>query len=42
MFPWKRLKYGNDRCFLRGPCGDVIRRTIAGRVERVVRESVKR
>jgi hypothetical protein len=37
MFTRRRLEYNNKQCFLRGPCRDVIRRTIG---TRVVRESV--
>jgi hypothetical protein len=36
------LEYSNEQCFLRGPCRDVIRMTVEARVQRVVRESVKR
>jgi hypothetical protein len=42
MFARKRLEYINELCCLRGPGLDLIRRTVGARVERLLRESVKR
>jgi hypothetical protein len=33
MLSRKQLGWNNKRCFLRGPCRDVIRRTIKARVQ---------
>jgi hypothetical protein len=42
MFARKRLQYNNELCCRRGPGLDLIRRTVGARVERLLRESVKR
>jgi hypothetical protein len=42
MFPRKQLEYNNELYCLRRPGLDLIRRTVGERVEKVVRESVKR